>query len=279
MNSRDINFGHSFCQPETRSLVDVLKDGSKEGFGNVSIGGSSRHSSNVRTLSQSVTAHGAETEQPSPVSPRLRASTQSCSDRAPASTRQDWDMARIGRVALANGNLIDAMFNFQKLYEEAKRRGSPEQIAEAATDLAYISSLTGSPERASRLYGMAIDSWSKARSEQAIKSPRVMSAFALFLFDYAEYRTMQNNFIVAAKARRRLSELAKRFSPVTIYSALAKRLHERGQVREAKMVLDLARTKPIRKEQAAYNQKMLSNARAIQEPMVFLPPIDLPGIK
>jgi len=187
--------------------------------------------------------------------------------------RTDWNLGRLGRLALASGNIADAMRSFKTQFELAKQSGYAEDIAEAATDFAYVLVITGDHRRAARTYAIALDAWKTVCPRLAVKSPRVISAFALFLHDYSGYLMLRNNFTIAARAKRRLEMLANRFSAFTVYSALAKRLRERGQQREAKMILDRARPKLVNKAKAAYTSQVLHNIKAYGEPAVFLPPL------
>ncbi len=176
--------------------------------------------------------------------------------------RTNWSHDVLGRDALSRGNLIDAMFHFQNELARAKVSGTPERIAEAATDLAYVCAMTGSEDRAGRLYELALAHWMQTNSNAAVRSPRVMSAFALFLYDYAAHLTAQGKLVLAARAHRRLSLLAKRYSAFTVYSALSNRLRCRGQLQEAASLQDLARKKPINQERHAYTQEMLSRIQS-----------------
>jgi hypothetical protein len=193
----------------------------------------------------------------------------------PAHQRVEWCLAKLGRLALYNGNLVDAFNYFQREFERAKRHGTAEEIAESANDLAYVSVLTGDQTRARELYSVALSAWREVSPKLAIKSPRVISAFALFLHDYAEFLTMKNNLIIAARAKRRLKSLADRFSPFTVYSAVAKQLRDRGQGCAAKMMSDRARPTLVNKAKAAYTNQLLNNIRSYEESSVYLPPLKI----
>ncbi len=156
--------------------------------------------------------------------------------------RTEWSLAGLGRQALRNANCSEASYLFQQQFERALASRQPDDIAEAATDLAFLCITAGKVERAGRLYLLALRNWMRVKPHLAIKSARVVSAYALFLHDYSNFLIVRDDLILAARVRRRLTRLADRFSAFTVYSALAKKLRERGQHRQSEVVLQQART-------------------------------------
>lgn len=173
--------------------------------------------------------------------------------------RTEWGLDILGRMSLENGNLADAMDFFQKELDQSKRSDDPVKIAEAANDLAYVCLVTGNNERAARLYELALHNWRLMDMKKAMRSPKVISEMALFLHDYADFLTIQGKYILAARTKKRLEKLAKRFSPFTVYSAVSTRIRKRGQIREARIMLDLARNRPVNPARAAADRQLLES--------------------
>ncbi|MBX9667437.1 MAG: hypothetical protein K2X93_07450 [Candidatus Obscuribacterales bacterium] len=156
--------------------------------------------------------------------------------------RTEWSLAGLGRQALRSADQAHATCLFQQQFERAMLSKQPEDIAEAATDLAFLCISAGKLERAGRLYLVALRNWMLVKPHLAIKSARVISAYALFLHDYSNFLIVRDDLNLAARVRRRLTRLADRFSAFTVYSALAKKLRERGQQRQSEVVLQQARS-------------------------------------